>query len=83
MTTRSQHRAHLGKRGAAQRRARREGYAIARAWYVMDNGGWVDDAGRLMLSRFSRLGCYPRSPNLAAAFRHGALDFADKHGGRG
>jgi len=26
---------------------------------------------------------YPGSPHLAAAYRHGAQDFADKHGGRG
>jgi len=72
MTQRSQHRTHLGKRGAAQRRARREGYAAAR-----DVPCIADDTLSFELASF------PRSPHLAAAFRRGALDFANKHGGRG
>lgn len=78
MTQRSQHRTHAGKRAAAQRRARREGYAMARfaAQFFPDAAPDIFAKGYPILDE-------PRSPHRVAAFRRGAQGFADKHGGRG
>ncbi|GAN55238.1 hypothetical protein [Tanticharoenia sakaeratensis] len=78
MTQRSQDRQHTGKRGAAQRKARREGYAAAAEYRDRFNAptetalaDCVDDAGIF----------YPKNPRIAGAFRHGAHDWARKHKG--
>jgi len=74
---RSQSRTHAGKRAAAQRKARREGYAQAR----INPHWWTQYSHVEREAMFAILGAvdWPGSPNLAAAYRHGAHDFARKH----
>lgn len=78
MTQQSQFRIHLGKRGAAQRKARREGYALAHV-----HSPYVRDADRLIQFSFdySRM-MFSESPYLLAAFRQGAHDWVRKHEGK-
>jgi len=73
MTQRSQDRQHTGRRGAAQRKARREGYAYRE---VLDITGCP--AGLVDRCIARHLDAHAK-PHLAAAFRHGAHDWARKH----
>lgn len=80
MTQRSQLRTPTGKRGAAQRKARREGYAQAglnQHWWAQ----YSDAKREATFTVFPAID-YPHSPHLRAAFRHGAHDWARKHEGQ-
>lgn len=74
MTQRSQDCQHAGKRGAAQRKARREGYASAHDWGLAASlCGWEPLADAYARDVFAK------SPVLAAYSRRGILDLARKH----
>jgi len=76
MTQRSQDRQSLGKRGAAQRKARRLGYEMGRLnphWFRHNDENYTSEIIE-MWSEFD----FPASPNLRAAYRHGAHDYARK-----
>lgn len=75
MSVRSQDRKHTGKRGAAQRRARRQGYAYAGEVEAnVDN----PDAPRILPRPSCAGGRLGKMPLCYAAYRHGMRDHARK-----
>lgn len=81
MTERSQQRWNTGKRGAAMRRAERNGFEeaqemgrLARSYLDPDltNEGVVFEMYALGV-----FDCFPKSPCLAASFRRGALKWVE------
>jgi len=74
MTQRSQDRQHTGKRGAAQRKARRAGYASAAHYSSADPVSFLKAIDWSFAPGVSKRGRHTRS-----AFDHGRLDWARKH----
>lgn len=75
---RSQDRQHAGKRGAALRKARREGYIAGKLnphWWL----AYSADKRAVMFQVIEMMD-FPASPLRAAEYRHGARDYARKHG---
>ncbi|GBQ72619.1 hypothetical protein AA103196_3111 [Ameyamaea chiangmaiensis NBRC 103196] len=77
MTRTSQSRLHAGKRGAAQRKARRQGYSYAGD--IRDSGIRADLV--LLFISWMNIDQSRKFPRLTAAFLHGVQDWARKHGG--